>query len=221
MVARPICCRWGSDVKTKFGELSISAVLSRIDEYRFMGEAAFLREYANGRGAKSTWISYEGEFFPAKAIFRAAFLPTQLPPTFQTSDTYVLARELGLKLKRVEPGDIQTGRSAIEDLDDEVGNDDPEYQVRIAGTYIRKPEVRNQVLKRANGKCEYKGCKPFSRKSGEIYLETHHVIHLSHKGADKATNVIALCPNHHREAHFGKRWKTLQDEFLQILARSV
>jgi predicted HNH restriction endonuclease len=46
------------------------------------------------------------------------------------------------------------------------------------------------------------------------YLETHHVIFLAHDGADKPTNVIALCPNDHREAHFGKRSAGIEAEMI-------
>jgi 5-methylcytosine-specific restriction protein A len=33
-------------------------------------------------------------------------------------------------------------------------------------------------------------------------LETHHIIPLSEEGEDIEENVIALCPNDHRRAHF-------------------
>lgn len=88
----------------------------------------------------------------------------------------------------------------------------------MAGAYILNPQVRTQVLQRANGKCEF-GPTPFQNLSGETYLETHHVISLSEQGADKLTNVTPLCPNHHREAHFRQKWATLQNEFLQIIQK--
>jgi HNH endonuclease len=112
--------------------------------------------------------------------------------------------------------------SAIDDIDEaNSGNESPEYKLRMAGTYVRDPEVRRQVLSRANGICEYGGCSTFKKENGQFYLEAHHVISLSEQGADKLSNVIALCPNHHREAHFGEQWQSLQDEFLQILKKLV
>jgi len=45
-------------------------------------------------------------------------------------------------------------------------------------------------------------------------LETHHVIYLANDGADKLTNVIAVCPNDHREAHFGKRREVIESEMI-------
>lgn len=119
--------------------------------------------------------------------------------------------------------------SAINDIQQsENANSDPEYKRRMAGSYLRDPKVRSRVLKRSDGKCEFGsarakrgGCLIFSKPDGTPYLETHHVIKLSEQGRDTDRNVIALCPHHHREAHFGKRWKELQDEFLEILSVKV
>jgi 5-methylcytosine-specific restriction protein A len=53
---------------------------------------------------------------------------------------------------------------------------------------------------------------------GEIYLETHHVVPLSEKGADHERNVAALCPNDHREAHHGERREAIRSLLLAMLA---
>ncbi|AWV01316.1 hypothetical protein DM992_11800 [Burkholderia sp. JP2-270] len=45
---------------------------------------------------------------------------------------------------------------------------------------------------------------PFQRKStGRPYLEVHHVLPLAQGGHDTVANAIALCPNCHREQHYG------------------
>ncbi len=112
--------------------------------------------------------------------------------------------------------------SAINDIsDDLVDNDDPEYKIRMRGSYVRVEKVRRKVLERANGLCEYEGCVPFKNRRDTPYLEAHHVIKLSQEGRDKESNVIALCANHHREAHFGQRWEALQDEFLTIISKKM
>ena len=72
-----------------------------------------------------------------------------------------------------------------------------------ASFYVRDPEVRRQVIERANGRCEYCDMLGFKRPNGSHFVEAHHIIHLSKQGPDTLDNVIALCPNHHREAHFG------------------
>lgn len=108
--------------------------------------------------------------------------------------------------------------SAIDDIGtNELGNDDPEYKRRMAGSYVRDGKVRNKVIKRARGLCEYCGRPGFLKRDGTPYLETHHVISLSEQGPDKPHNVIALCANDHRQAHFGENWLTLQAELLQKL----
>lgn len=70
--------------------------------------------------------------------------------------------------------------------------------------YTRNSEVRKRVLDRAKGFCEWCGDEGFKIHDGRIYLETHHIEPLSEGGEDSELNVAALCPNHHREAHFGK-----------------
>lgn len=71
--------------------------------------------------------------------------------------------------------------------------------------FLRNPDVVAEVLFEANGVCG--GCKkraPFNRKSdGSPYLEVHHKRPLANHGEDTVENAIALCPNCHRERHFG------------------
>lgn len=63
----------------------------------------------------------------------------------------------------------------------------------------RDREVRDFALSRAQGKCELCGATGFQLPDGRTFLETHHVVPLAEGGADSASNVVALCPNHHRE----------------------
>lgn len=71
----------------------------------------------------------------------------------------------------------------------------------MTSPFIRSPDVRSAVLRRAGGICEYCGEKGFTMANGGIYLETHHVIPLSEKGADHCSNVVAICADDHRKAH--------------------
>ncbi|WAG20214.1 HNH endonuclease [Burkholderia gladioli] len=71
--------------------------------------------------------------------------------------------------------------------------------------FLRNADVVAEVLHRANGACERcKNPAPFLRKKdGSPYLEVHHVQQLANDGEDTVDNAIALCPNCHREMHFG------------------
>ncbi len=98
-----------------------------------------------------------------------------------------------------------------------VGNPTPD---RIEGRtfgYLRNPEIRSAVLARANGRCEYCGELGFRKSSGDNYVEAHHIIALAEDGPDTLNNVIALCSNHHREAHYGEDAELLEDKFVDIL----
>jgi hypothetical protein len=68
--------------------------------------------------------------------------------------------------------------------------------------FVRDPAVRRRVLARAGGRCELCGELGFMMVSGSLYLETHHVVPLAEGGADHEGNVVALCANDHRRAHF-------------------
>jgi 5-methylcytosine-specific restriction protein A len=68
--------------------------------------------------------------------------------------------------------------------------------------YVRSSYIRRRVLMRADGNCEYCSTEGFITNGGANYLETHHIIPLSEEGEDIEENVIALCPNDHRRAHF-------------------
>jgi hypothetical protein len=87
--------------------------------------------------------------------------------------------------------------------------------------FVRSPEVRRIALQRANGKCEFCGTAGFKTASGLLFLETHHIIPLSKGGADSIYNVVAICPNHHREAHYGQNTEIIRDTLLKRIAESV
>jgi hypothetical protein len=105
--------------------------------------------------------------------------------------------------------------SALDDL----GEDDPARSLYAGYTYLRDQKVRDAVLKRANGHCEYCGDKGFLKIDGTPYLETHHVIALAKDGKDRVTNVIGVCANDHRKAHFGADREQIEVQMLAILRR--
>ncbi len=71
--------------------------------------------------------------------------------------------------------------------------------------YQRDPEVKAWVLQEAKGVCELCGAHaPFLTSKGNPYLEVHHVEGLADGGPDTTDNTVALCPNCHREVHYGE-----------------
>lgn len=94
---------------------------------------------------------------------------------------------------------------------------------RIAQTkvYERSPAVRALVLRRADKKCEL--CRqpaPFADKNDDPFLEVHHVQPLAEDGFDTIDNAAALCPNCHRELHYGKEREAKRRVLEEIVARA-
>jgi len=81
----------------------------------------------------------------------------------------------------------------------------PESYETTTRVFKRNPDVIAEVLIRAKGVCEK--CKkpaPFRKAlDGTPYLEVHHQIRLADGGEDTVDNAVAVCPNCHRELHFG------------------
>jgi len=132
-------------------------------------------------------------------------------------------------LKQVFAGD-QLERRLLGDIGiptlDALNDFDSESSVHVVITgyaYVRDQALREKVLRRANGVCEYCGREGFLQEGGGKYLEAHHVIHLKNQGPDSFANLIALCANDHREVHFGtlKRQRQMDAEMLAIIARLI
>lgn len=98
------------------------------------------------------------------------------------------------------------------------GSGSPERVLRTLATYARDPQVRGRVIEAAKGACEYCGLTGFVTVGGKHYLEAHHILALSADGPDTPDNVIALCAEDHRRAHFGKDWADMAAKMLAIVA---
>ncbi|SFR50340.1 5-methylcytosine-specific restriction enzyme A [Pseudidiomarina maritima] len=93
---------------------------------------------------------------------------------------------------------------------------DPSPREQAVITRLRSEAIKLYVLKRSKGICE--GCgdpAPFETKSGP-FLECHHMNRLADGGPDHPENVVAVCPNCHRRAHYAMDSKeynqTLRDK---------
>jgi 5-methylcytosine-specific restriction protein A len=101
---------------------------------------------------------------------------------------------------------------------DQAEKSSPERRKMASSAFVRDPEVRRRVLRRASGHCELCGKKGFTMEIGALYLETHHVVPLADGGADNDRNVVALCADDHRRAHFSADRAAIAERLL-IVAR--
>ncbi|MGO3868638.1 MAG: HNH endonuclease [Alcaligenes sp.] len=88
----------------------------------------------------------------------------------------------------------------------QTSNKIPKRTPVVLFAFERNPDVVAEVLLRANGTCERcSTAAPFlRRKDSTPYLEVHHIVQLSRGGEDTVENATALCPNCHRELHYGE-----------------
>lgn len=100
-------------------------------------------------------------------------------------------------------GEPSSAPRFVDQFDPDVALGGPASKVAVTTTvFDRDPKVRRAVLARAAGYCELCKRQGFETVSGALYLETHHVMPLSDGGRDDVANVVALCPEDHRRAHF-------------------
>ncbi|WP_224984202.1 HNH endonuclease [Geomonas agri] len=71
--------------------------------------------------------------------------------------------------------------------------------------FARSKKIKDYALARAAGVCEACSSQaPFTTPNGQPFLEVHHLDRLADDGPDIPLNVAGICPNCHREAHYGK-----------------
>lgn len=100
------------------------------------------------------------------------------------------------------------------------GNLSPQTAVASSKQYVRDPKIVAWVLKQAKGTCEACGKNaPFKDRNGRLFLEVHHVTELANGGPDTVDNAIAVCPNCHRELHFGEERAKLRSRILKNLVQ--
>lgn len=140
----------------------------------------------------------------------------------------VLARQLDPKPWTIAEYDWSSGahvlhrgiidREFVDQFDiEQAEKSGPKKRDQSGSVYVRDPKVRDQVKRRARGICEYCGEAGFEMESGALYLETHHIVALAEGGADTPRNVIALCPKHHRMAHFARDAETMRTDMTKIV----
>lgn len=110
---------------------------------------------------------------------------------------------------QLPPSSILSGDQLAE-LETKYAAAAPEVREKVS-RYIERGPVGDWV-KRANGYrcqvCEAMQLDPigFRKRSGEPYVEAHHVMPVSKGeiGSLAASNILTVCANHHRQLHYGQ-----------------
>jgi hypothetical protein len=102
-----------------------------------------------------------------------------------------------------------------------LGNRRPPRDLSDSTGFRRCPDVAAWARRHAKGVCVL--CQqpaPFVSQFGEPYLEIHHVHPLGEGGPDTVDNVVALCPNCHRRAHFSKETSAIRAKLADLVRQS-
>lgn len=101
-----------------------------------------------------------------------------------------------------------------------LGNESPDIKTVSSEVILRDKEVVDWVIFNADGFCENCNKKsPFIKSDMTPYLEVHHVKQLALGGPDTPQNTIAVCPNCHKEFHFGIDKEKLIKEIYKKISR--
>lgn len=102
------------------------------------------------------------------------------------------------------------------------GTEKPVATLTSITQFSRDPSVKAWVLKEANGVCECCDTNaPFLGTDGTPFLEVHHVRKLADQGSDTVSNAVALCPNCHKELHYGQQATVLVENLYSKIGRLI
>jgi hypothetical protein len=174
---------------------TISHYMKNMDKNAFTGRG-YIKICSNDPQELMSWIKNKG----GKGFTK---LCTFCNPNVQTNNIYKTIDELYDELEQAVNISIRDKKGRKERL--KIASKKPLLINIITQIYQRNPDVIAERLEIAKGickKCHQKA--PFMKASdGSPYLEVHHIKLLSAGGPDSVENTIALCPNCHREIHFG------------------
>ena len=220
---------WYANMRERAGVITLSGNLRRSAQVH------------GQRGGKSVWKKRAERFDEALRIAAWDRLPVRAiindgtmrkPDDLKAKASWVTRRQLDPMPWAVTTYDNATGQFTltrgplVELLADQfIADDDSdspaERRESTVVTYVRNPAHRERALARARGRCEYCSESGFAKPNGGVFLETHHVVPLSEGGMDSERNVVAICANHHREAHLGAAASVIRQALERRLKRLV
>lgn len=90
----------------------------------------------------------------------------------------------------------------------------PTVREKKVQTHLDRGSNVTKALKLLLGaKCQICGWIGFEKNDGDDFIEAHHIIPVSERRAGSlcTENIVLLCPNCHREVHYGKNFSVNED----------
>lgn len=142
-------------------------------------------------------------------------------PIRRKDDDYVESVDDDADVAPLAPNIVSSASNTLS-VSKPIGVSKPKAVSATTVQYSRDTQVKDWILSQAKGVCEC--CSkpaPFKGTDGAMYLEVHHVRQLAEEGSDTIDNTVALCPNCHRELHYGVDREKLVDRLYQSIGRLV
>jgi len=110
----------------------------------------------------------------------------------------------------------------LKQLNTRYADTSPKERSRLAQKFLDRGSAVTNALKSLLGaKCQICGWSGFLKKNGkECFIEAHHLVQVAEKeeGSLCTDNIILVCPNCHREIHYGKKFSVTSDaDYIDIV----
>ena len=89
----------------------------------------------------------------------------------------------------------------------------PEIIEGVVRLYRRDQRIVGPLKALYEGRCQFKGCTNMIETETGWYTEGHHLIPLGKGGSDHPTNLVILCPQHHKILHHAKNREKLVNSY--------
>lgn len=122
---------------------------------------------------------------------------------------------------------LETGINALDvlrTLNSRYSGVQPAERAKKIQNHLDRGSAVTRALKSLLGaKCQICGWKGFKKKNEEDFIEAHHIVQLSERieGSLCTENIVLLCPNCHREIHYGKDFSVYDDSDSIVIVLSA
>lgn len=172
-------------------------ILKTRNEPKWRNELAFVRQHLVEEGllsneVKSTWsITNEGENYLA-----TLYKQINESEVYERLNPKIILSNFSLNCEII----LSQNESIDLITDLKIENETKEVKIKLIKRY---KNIVTKIKNKYDSKCQLESCGfTFTKENGENYSEAHHLLPLSENGSQNESNVVVLCPNHHRMFHF-------------------
>lgn len=172
-------------------------ILKSRNEPKWRNELAFVRQHLVKDGylsneVRSMWsITNEGEDYLSS-----------LYNLITSSDKYQRINSDNTLTRKLLNNEAILAQADSANFIADLGLENEPIEVKVK-LIKRCQKIVKLIKSKYESKCQIESCGfTFVKTNGENYSEAHHLKPLSENGSQDESNVVILCPNHHRMFHF-------------------